>query len=48
MEKLLRANAWELLTEYTQTAALQKHALGPLCQTGGRGRGNLGRGRPSA
>ena len=27
MEKLLRANAWELLTEYTQTAALQKHAL---------------------
>ena len=27
MEKLLRAKAWELLTEYTQTAALQKHAL---------------------
>lgn len=27
MEKLAREKAWELLTEYTQTSALRKHAL---------------------
>ena len=27
MNKLSRQEAWELLTEYTETPALQKHAL---------------------
>ena len=27
MEKLAREDAWSLLTEYTETSALQQHAL---------------------
>ena len=42
MNKLSRQEAWELLTEYTETPALQKHALQAETRfAGGRRHGAL-------
>ena len=49
MNKLSRSDAWNLLTEYTQTEALQHHALAVEAVMAHFGRlVDLGRSRPPA